>query len=34
VVVLEVIQVMELEAVVVLEELYNNVAYQRVVQFQ
>jgi hypothetical protein len=34
VVVLVVIQVMELEAVVALEELYNNVVYQRVVQFQ
>jgi hypothetical protein len=34
VVVLEVIQVMELEAAEVLEELYNNVAYQRVVQSQ
>jgi hypothetical protein len=34
VVVLEVIQVMELEAVVALEEFYNNVVYQQVVQSQ
>tara|TARA_R100001079_G_scaffold68749_1_gene36112 strand:+ start:122 stop:226 length:105 start_codon:yes stop_codon:yes gene_type:complete len=34
VVVLVVTQVMELEAVVALEELYNNVVYQQVVQSQ